>query len=92
MHLQPVPGFAGDRIVAVDGQSMKGRRTPKFRKFLLGPPGTTVKVTVLHPANNQTETVSIVRDAVPLPSIAQSYMLQPGVGYVAMTGGFNNHR
>lgn len=79
----------GDRIVAVDGQSMKGKTYPEVRKFLLGPRGTTVKVTVLHPGNNQTETVSIVRDAVSLPSIAQSYMLQPGVGYVAMTGGFN---
>ena len=79
----------GDRIVAVDGQSMKGKTYPEVRKFLLGPRGTTVKVTVLHPGNNQTETVNIVRDAVSLPSIAQSYMLQPGVGYVAMTGGFN---
>ena len=79
----------GDRIVAVDGQSMKGKTYPEVRKFLLGPRGTTVKVTVLHPGNNQIETVSIVRDAVSLPSIAQAYMLQPGVGYVGMTGGFN---
>jgi carboxyl-terminal processing protease len=79
----------GDRIAAVDGQSMKGKTYPEVRKFLLGPRGTTVKVTVVHPGNNQTETVNIVRDAVSLPSIAQAYMLQPGVGYVAMTGGFN---
>src|SRR4029453_16327491 len=71
------------------GQSMKGKTYPEVRKFLLGPRGTTVKVTVVHPANNETETVNIVRDAVSLPSIAQSYMRQPGVCYVAMTGGFN---
>jgi len=79
----------GDRITAVDGQSMKGKTYPEVRKFLLGPRGTTVKVTVEHPGNHQEETVSIVRDAVSLPSIAQSYMLRQGVGYVAMTGGFN---
>jgi carboxyl-terminal processing protease len=79
----------GDRITAVDGQSMKGKTYPEVRKFLLGSRGTTVKVTVEHPADHQSETVSIVRDAVPLPSISQSYMLRPGVGYVAMTGGFN---
>jgi carboxyl-terminal processing protease len=79
----------GDRITAVDGQSMKGKTYPEVRKFLLGPRGTTVKVTVEHPLTHQAETVSIVRDAVPLPSISQSYMLRPGVGYVAMTGGFN---
>ena len=79
----------GDRILAVDGNSMKGKTYPEVRKFLLGPRGTTVKVTVEHPATKQSETVNIVRDAVSLPSIAQAYMLRPGVGYVAMTGGFN---
>ena len=79
----------GDRITAVDGNSMVGKTFPEVRKFLLGPRGTTVKVTVQHPVTNASETVSIVRDAVSLPSIAQAYMLRPGVGYVAMTGGFN---
>ncbi len=79
----------GDRITAVDGQSMKGKTYPEVRKHLLGPRGTTVKVTVEHPGNHQTETFSIIRDAVSLPSISQSYMLRQGVGYVAMTGGFN---
>lgn len=79
----------GDRITAVDGQSMAGKTYPEVRKFLLGARGTTVKVTVEHPATRQQETVSIIRDAVSLPSIAQAYMLRQGVGYVAMTGGFN---
>ena len=79
----------GDRILAVDGNSMKGKTYPEVRKFLLGARGTTVRVTVEHPANHQEETVSIIRDAVSLPSIAQAYMLRPGVGYVGMTGGFN---
>jgi carboxyl-terminal processing protease len=79
----------GDRILEVDGQSMENKSFPEVRKFLLGPRGTTVKVTVLHNATGQKETVTITRDAVPLPSIPQAYMVSPGVGYVAMTGGFN---
>ena len=79
----------GDRILAVDGNSMKGKTYPEVRKFLLGARGTTVKVTVEHPGDHKEETVSIIRDAVSLPSIAQAYMLRPGVGYVGMTGGFN---
>lgn len=79
----------GDRILEVDGKSMKGKSYPEVRKFLLGPRGTTVKVTVEHAASRQTETVTITRDAVPLPSIPQAYMVRPGVGYIAMTGGFN---
>jgi carboxyl-terminal processing protease len=79
----------GDKIIAVDGQSMKNKVYPEVRKFLLGPRGTVVKVTVEHPLTGQTETVTITRDAVPLPSIPQAYILRPGVGYIAMTGGFN---
>ena len=79
----------GDRITAVDGQSMKGKTYPEVRKFLLGARGTVVKVTVEHSATGQSETVTITRDAVALPSVPQAYMLKPGVGYVAMTGGFN---
>ncbi len=79
----------GDRITAVDGNSMKGKTYPEVRKFLLGPRGTTVKVTVENPLTKEAKTVNIIRDAVSLPSIAQAYMLRNGVGYVAMTGGFN---
>jgi carboxyl-terminal processing protease len=68
---------------------MKGKTYGEVRKFLLGPLGTVVKVTVEHAATGQTETVTITRDAVPLPSIPQAYMVRPGVGYIAMTGGFN---
>jgi carboxyl-terminal processing protease len=79
----------GDKVIAVDGQSMKGKNFSEVRKFLLGPLGTTVKVTVEHAATGKQETVTITRDAVSLPSIPQAYMIRPGVGYVAMTGGFN---
>jgi carboxyl-terminal processing protease len=79
----------GDKIVAVDGQSMKGKTFPEVRKFLLGPLGTIVKVTVEHSGTGQTETVTITRDAVSVPSIPSAYMIRPGVGYIAMTGGFN---
>lgn len=79
----------GDKITAVDGQSMKGKTFSEVRKFLLGARGTVVKVTVEHNSNGKSETVTITRDAVPLPSIPQAYMVRPGVGYIAMTGGFN---
>ncbi len=79
----------GDRILEVDGQSMANKSFPEVRKFLLGPRGTVVKVTVQHSASGQKETVAITRDAVSLPSIPQAYMVKPGVGYIAMTGGFN---
>jgi carboxyl-terminal processing protease len=79
----------GDQIIEVDGQSMRGKTFPDVRKFLLGPRGTKVKVTVQHRATGKTDTVEITRGAVPQPSVPQAYMIRPGVGYIAMTGGFN---
>ena len=79
----------GDRVLEVDGQSMRGKTYPEVRKFLIGPRGTKVRVTVQHLASSKPETVEITRDAVPLPSVPEAYMIRPGVGYVAMTGGFN---
>jgi carboxyl-terminal processing protease len=79
----------GDRILEVNGQSMRDKPFTEVRDHLRGPRGSTVKVTVEHNANAKVETVEITRDAVPQPSIPEAYMIRPGVGYIAMTGGFN---
>jgi carboxyl-terminal processing protease len=78
----------GDKILAINDQPMTGKPYGQVREFLRGPRGTVAKVTVAH-LDGRTETVEITRDAVPQPSIPESYMIRPGVGYVAMTGGFN---
>ena len=79
----------GDKVIEVDGQSMKNKTYSEVRKFLIGPIGTKVKVTVQHLASGKVDTVEITRDAVPLPSVPEAYIIRPGVGYIAMTGGFN---
>src|SRR5258708_37029553 len=68
---------------------MLGKPFGEVRTFLRGPRGTTAKITVERLGTGKRETVEIVRDAVPQPSIQQIYMLRPGVGYMAMRGGFN---
>ena len=79
----------GDKIVEVNGTSMLGKPFSEVRNFLRGPRGTPAKVVVERYGSGKRETVDIVRDAVWQPSIAESYMIRPGVGYIAMTGGFN---
>ncbi len=79
----------GDKIIDVNGTSMLGKPFGEVRTFLRGPQGTTAKITVEHLANGKRETVEIIRGAVPQPSIQEIYMLRPGVGYMAMRGGFN---
>lgn len=80
----------GDKIIDVNGVSMLGKPNAEVRTFLRGPRGTPAKITVERYATGKRETVEIIRDAVSLPSISEYYLVRPGVGYIAMTGGFNH--
>lgn len=79
----------GDKIVEVNGTSMLGKPFSEVRNFLRGPRGTTAKLVVERYGTGKREPVDIVRDAVPQPSISEAYLIRPGIGYIAMTGGFN---
>lgn len=79
----------GDKIVAVNGESMLGKPFNEVRGYLRGPQGTKAKITVERLETGKLETVEIIRDAVPQPSISEAYMIRPGIGYMAMRGGFN---
>lgn len=80
----------GDKIIEVNDVSMLGKSFSEVRNFLRGPRGTPAKITVERYGTGARETVEIIRDAVAQPSIAESYMIRPGIGYIAMTGGFNS--
>ena len=79
----------GDKIVEVNGTSMMGKPFSDVRNFLRGPKGTPAKLLVERLATGKRETVEIIRDSVSQPSISESYMIRPGVGYLNMNGGFN---
>jgi carboxyl-terminal processing protease len=79
----------GDRILAVDGVKMTGRPSAEVRDKIRGPRGSVVKITVERALDKRVRTLEITRDAVPQPSIPDSYLLKPGVGYVDMSRGFN---
>jgi len=79
----------GDRIIEVDGQSAQGKSSDEVRDRLRGPRGSTVKIVVERAANNNRETVEIVRDAVGSPTVPDAYMIRPGVGYIDMQRQFN---
>ncbi len=79
----------GDKIVEVNGVSMVGKPYFDVREHLRGPRGTAAKIVIERYATGKREAVEIIRDAVSQPSIAESYMIKPRIGYIAMTGGFN---
>ena len=68
---------------------MTGKASLDVRDKIRGPRGSSVKITVERAADRRIQTVEIIRDAVPQPSVPDAYLLKPGVGYVDMTRGFN---
>lgn len=79
----------GDKIVEVNGVSMLGKPFSEVRNHLRGPQGTNAKIVVERLGTGARETMNIIRDAVPQPSISEVYMIRPGIGYLNMSGGFN---
>lgn len=73
---------AGDYILSVDGQSLKGVSVEKAASMLRGEPGTTVKLEIL--SNGITYTVELVRENIVLPTV-KSAIIDKKFGYLRIT-------
>ena len=80
----------GDRILEVDGKDARDWSSEQVSKNVRGGRGEPVTIKVDRAGSEAPLYFTIVRDAVPLPSIRNAYMVRPGTGYVGLTGGFQN--
>src|SRR2546429_6990651 len=80
----------GDRILEVDGKDARDWTSEQVSKKVRGGRGEPVAIKVERAGAEAPLNFTIVRDAVPLPSIRNAYMLRPGTGYVGLTGGFQS--
>jgi carboxyl-terminal processing protease len=78
----------GDRIVEVDGKDARDWTSEQVSKNVRGGIGKPVTIKVERAGFESPMYFTIVRDAVPLPTIRNSYMIRPGTGYIGLTGGF----
>ncbi len=78
----------GDEIVEVDGKSTTGMSSIDVSTAMKGPRGTKVTVKYVRPGVSEPFVAEITRDAVPLPSITNAYMVAPGVGFIQHSRGF----
>ena len=78
----------GDKFIQVDGKDASEWSSPEVSKNVRGEKGTAVKVKVERAGSPTPVDFEIVRGGVPLPSIRNYFMLPNGVGYVGLTGGF----
>lgn len=80
----------GDRILEVDGKDARDWSSDQVSKNVRGGRGEAVTIKVERAGSEAPLYFTIVRDAVPLPSIRNAYMVRPGTGYVGLTGGFQH--
>ncbi|HSL52951.1 MAG TPA: S41 family peptidase [Pyrinomonadaceae bacterium] len=78
----------GDRIVEVDGKNARDWSSDQVSKNVRGGLAEPVTIKVERAGSEAPLYFTIVRDAVPLPTIRNSYMIRPGTGYIGLTGGF----
>lgn len=79
----------GDAIIAVDGHSTKDWSQSDALKYVRGERGAEVSLTIERAGELRPLTIKITRDEVPFPSVRNVFMLRPGIGYIGLTGGFN---
>ena len=79
----------GDIIVEVDGKPTKDWSQADVLNHVRGERSTEVEIAVERAGEPVPVKVRIVRDEVPYPSVRNHFVARPGIGYVALTGGFN---
>lgn len=91
---EPYEGFgafkaglrAGDKIIEIDGNKAVGKSSDEIREFLLGQPGTTVKIVVERPGETEPLTKIVTREEVKIKDVPYFAMLKDSVGYIRLTG------
>jgi carboxyl-terminal processing protease len=80
----------GDRILEVDGKDARDWSSEQVSKNVRGGLGKPVTIKVERAGAEAPLDFTLVRDAVPLPSIRNAYMVRSGTGYIGLTGGFQH--
>ena len=82
--------MAGDRIIAVNGEKIKGNKLSKIVNKMKGEPGTQVTLKIYRPETDETMEKTITRDIVEVPSVKGAHMYDGNIGYVRITQ-FDEH-
>jgi carboxyl-terminal processing protease len=75
---------AGDRIVAIEGESTKGITVTEAASKLRGRKGSTVTITIERAGELEPFDVDIERDVIELKSVPHYSMVRDGIGYLRL--------
>ncbi len=90
---EPYQGFpaqksglkAGDKIIAIDGESAKGKSSSEVSKKLKGVPGSVVKLTIQHFGDTANVVMAIKREKIKIPNIPYFGVVDGDIGYIILS-------
>lgn len=93
MISEPYEGFpankagliAGDKLLQINGKSVKGKSTEDVSKVLKGQPNTTVNVLIERIGEDSPFEVELKREEIKVKSVPYSTVLEGNIGYIKMT-------
>lgn len=77
--------MAGDKILEVDGHSMKGKKSDEVSELLRGEPNTKVKLKMQRMFKDEPIEFQITREEIKLPSVPYYGIIDEGVGYITLS-------
>ena len=75
---------AGDLVIRLDEQPVKGMTLSEAVKVMRGKPGTPIDLTIVREGASQPIKITVVRDIIKVASV-KSRLLDPGFGYLRIT-------
>ena len=86
----------GDRILAINGEDMKGRNADEISSRLRGEPETIVEVVVERSLDGAIDTLNITRRRISIPSVGYAGYIRDGIAYIShndfIEGSYNEIR
>jgi carboxyl-terminal processing protease len=82
MPAQQVGLKAGDVMLEIDGQDLKGKNNSQVSEMLRGQVNTAFKLTVERPGTKEPLTFDIVRKSIELPTVPYYGVIENNIGYI----------
>ena len=73
----------GDKILAIDGESMQGRDVATISARLKGEPESVVEVVIERNIDSSVDTLQLTRKRISIPSVNYAGIIRDGVGYIS---------